>query len=148
VVCDYQPKYLTIYFYWLYQTFLKINESYVSFNIKFTMFLYQKFYSKIFITAWTPFSKVILFFSEDVIMSKRVLTLRKKFELLYMSVNSFWPRQLDQTAENSLKYWSYLEEQRLIRKLYMQQRAKLHLNKRETNNVEIGRWVREDCCTY
>ena len=40
-------------------------------------------------------------------------------------------------------------ELRIIRNLYMEQRVKLHLNQGETNNVEIGRGVKDvECHPY
>ena len=39
--------------------------------------------------------------------------------------------------------WS---ERRLISKLYMDQRVKVRLDRRETRSVQIGRGVRQGCC--
>ena len=37
-------------------------------------------------------------------------------------------------------------ERRLISKLYMDQRVKIRLDRRETRSVQIGRGVRQGCC--
>ena len=81
------------------------------------------------------------------IISKRVLEVKEEMCLCFIDCQKAfdcadWTTLLEMLRNIKFNW----RKRQLIRNLYMGQRVKLRLNRGETENVEIGRGVRQGCC--